>query len=94
MDQYYDSLDEGLEPVIPYIFRVPKGTPVPDSLILVHHSIGMFSMQPVESLSLEEFNNALEEFYSNRAEKFIAEKWIEEHDYGSGDLDDDPSTWR
>lgn len=69
----------------------------------------MFSMQPVESLSLEgeldrfryrwvlircsEFNNALDAFYSNHAEKVVAERWFEEHDYGSGDVDGDPSTW-
>ena len=41
-----------------------------------------------------EFNNALEEFYSNRAEKVVAERWFEEHEYGSGDVDDDPSTWQ
>lgn len=33
MDQYYDSLDEGLEPVIPYIFRVPKGSVMFPSLL-------------------------------------------------------------
>ena len=26
MDQYYDSLDEGLNPIVPYIFRIPKGS--------------------------------------------------------------------
>lgn len=40
-----------------------------------------------------EFNSALEGFYSDRAEKVVAEQWFEEHDYGSGDVDDDPSTW-
>jgi hypothetical protein len=25
MDWYFDALDEGLEPVVPYIFRIPKG---------------------------------------------------------------------
>lgn len=26
MDQYYDSLDEGLKPIVPYIFQIPKGS--------------------------------------------------------------------
>ena len=70
MEWYYDALDEGLEPVVPYIFRIPKGktsssslpvvsngdcpaeVPVPDSLILVHHQIGWFSLQPVKGLPL------------------------------------------
>lgn len=26
MDQYYDSLDGGLNPIAPYIFRIPKGS--------------------------------------------------------------------
>jgi len=93
MDQYYDSLDEGLNPIAPYIFRIPKGAPLPDSLALVHHHIGMFSLQPAQSLLLEEFNSILEEFYSDCAEKVVAEQWFEEHDYGSGGVDDDPNTW-
>ena len=24
MDSYFDALDGGLEPVVPYIFRIPK----------------------------------------------------------------------
>ena len=40
-----------------------------------------------------EYNNALDELYSKYAEKTLAEKWVEEHDYNSGDADDDPSTW-
>lgn len=26
MDQYYDSLDEGFKPIVPYIFQIPKGS--------------------------------------------------------------------
>lgn len=41
-----------------------------------------------------EFNGALDMFYSNRVEKIIAEKWLEEHEYDSAGADDDPSSWR
>lgn len=40
-----------------------------------------------------EYNGALDEFYSKHAEKILADKWLDEHDYNSGDADDDPSTW-
>ena len=71
VDQYFDALDEGIEPVVPYIFRIPKGktfpssstvvfnwscsaeAPVPDPLILVHHQLGWFSLQPVRVLPLD-----------------------------------------
>ena len=40
-----------------------------------------------------EFNNALDGLHSNHAEKVVAKKWFEEHDYSSGGVDDEPSTW-
>jgi len=71
VEWYIGALGEGLEPVVPYIFRIPKGkaslpspsqtfswscsagVPVPDPLILVHHSLGWFSLQPVRALGLD-----------------------------------------
>ena len=71
MEWYADALDDGLEPVVPYIFRIPKGkaslspslemfnwsrsagVSVPDPLILVHHCLGWFSLQPVRGLPLD-----------------------------------------
>jgi len=71
VEWYGDALDEGLEPVVPYIFRIPRGkaslppqsqvfnrsrfagVPVPDPLILVHHNLGWFSLQPVRALALD-----------------------------------------
>ena len=77
LEWYIDALDEGLEPVVPYIFRIPKGkaflppssqvfsrscsvgVPVPGPLILVHHSLGWFSLQPVKALALDGVLNLL-----------------------------------
>jgi len=25
IDDYFNALDEGIEPIVPYIFRIPKG---------------------------------------------------------------------
>ena len=129
VDWYFDALNEGLKPVVPHIFQIPRGkassssppvvfnwscpaeVPVPEPLIPVHHQRGWFSLQPVRALPLDgalrflqynlewalsfhpEYNNALNGFYSKYAEKTLVEKWLEEHDYNSGDADDDPSTW-
>ena len=78
VEWYIDALDEGLEPIVPYIFRIPKGkvphsptpsqafswscsagVPVPDPLVLVHHSLGWFSLQPVKALALDGTSNFL-----------------------------------
>ena len=40
LDWYYDALDEGLEPVSPHIFRIPKGT----KLSQLYHPHGLTTL--------------------------------------------------
>ncbi|KAI0199751.1 hypothetical protein F4808DRAFT_461406 [Astrocystis sublimbata] len=80
--QYEDTLDQqenGEEVDTPYIFSVPKGTPVPSHLTLYNESQSRFSLQPAWAIPLEALNAQLDEFYSKNAEKEKVDVWLDKH---------------
>ncbi|RWA03545.1 hypothetical protein EKO27_g11559 [Xylaria grammica] len=80
-DEALDREEGGQEIDTPYIYSVPKGTPIPSHLILVNEFLSQFSLQPAHGMPLEALNEALDEFYSKHARKEEAGSWLGNHPY-------------
>ncbi|KAK4151342.1 hypothetical protein C8A00DRAFT_17241 [Chaetomidium leptoderma] len=61
------------------VYKVPKGTSVPEDLLLVHEHTDHYSLQPRVQMSVEDLNAKLDSFYSTFATAFKREKWLEKY---------------
>ncbi|KAI0467840.1 hypothetical protein F4859DRAFT_226612 [Xylaria cf. heliscus] len=92
-DDALDRQDDGQEVGTPYIYSVPRGTPIPSHLILVNEWISRFSLQPARGMPLQVLNEVLDEFYSKYAQKDTADAWLEKHPYHLAIDDDIDAKW-
>ncbi|KAI1307405.1 hypothetical protein F5Y03DRAFT_352155, partial [Xylaria venustula] len=93
---YDDGLDreeDGQKVDTPYIFSVPKGTPIPSHLILLNLSTSKFSLQPARGMPLQALNETLDEFYRKHATKETADEWFDQHPYNLAVDDYIDSQW-
>ncbi|KKA22481.1 hypothetical protein T310_3479 [Rasamsonia emersonii CBS 393.64] len=74
MDCFAD--DDEIDPVI---ICIPKGTPLPRSLILFRLADTHFELQPAYPMHLHVFNEILTEFYASRGVAIPAETWLASH---------------
>ncbi|KAI0803775.1 hypothetical protein GGR55DRAFT_682188 [Xylaria sp. FL0064] len=92
-DEALDREEEGQEVDTPYIFSVPKGTPIPSHLILINDYNAKFSLQPARGMPLRALNESLDEFYDKHAEKETADAWLDKHPYHLAIDDDIDAKW-
>ncbi|MCJ1257296.1 hypothetical protein MMC24_005121 [Lignoscripta atroalba] len=92
-DYYSEDLENGKAVETPLIFRIPKGTPLPSTLVLLHEHTAQFSLQPSFGMPLDDLNERLDEFYSKYAERTTLERWLTEHDYADAHDDTMPEDW-
>lgn len=52
-DETLDREDEGKDVETPFIYTIPRGTPVPVHLILINEYLCRFSLQPSRGMPLE-----------------------------------------
>ncbi|KAF9876296.1 hypothetical protein CkaCkLH20_06239 [Colletotrichum karsti] len=87
-DETLDRADEGKRVDVPFIFTIPKGTPIPGHLILINEFISRFSLQPSRDL-----NQALDEFYNEHARKETVKDWLRAHPFQGAIADDADAEW-
>ncbi|KAI1351130.1 hypothetical protein F5Y01DRAFT_134331 [Xylaria sp. FL0043] len=92
-DEALDREEDGQQVDTPYIFSVPKGTPIPSHLILINDYNAVFSLQPARGMPLRALNEALDEFYDKHAEKETAGAWLDKHPYHLAIDDDTDAKW-
>ncbi|KAI0856848.1 hypothetical protein F4860DRAFT_491446 [Xylaria cubensis] len=92
-DEALEREDEGQQVNVPFIYTVPKGTAIPSHLILVNEYMSRFSLQPSRGTSLQDLNQALDEFYSKHAKKETADEWLDKHPFQSAIADDADAKW-
>ncbi|RSM15798.1 hypothetical protein CDV31_004740 [Fusarium ambrosium] len=92
-DEVLDREDEGSQVEKPFIFTIPKGTPIPSHLILINEYISRFSLQPSRGMLLKELNRSLDEFWAEYAKKETAENWLNAHPFQDAVSDDEDSVW-
>ncbi|MCJ1226392.1 hypothetical protein MMC12_003043 [Toensbergia leucococca] len=92
-DHYIDDEENGKNVEVPFIYRIPKGTPIPKLLTLFHEYMAHFSLQPSVSMNLEDLNRSLDEFYAQYAEVKTAEQWLDENEFRSAVADDACAVW-
>ncbi|RSM03314.1 hypothetical protein CEP52_007460 [Fusarium oligoseptatum] len=92
-DEVLDREEEGSQVEKPFIFTIPKGTPIPSHLILINEYISRFSLQPSRGMLLKELNRSLDEFYAEYAKKETAENWLNKHPFQDAVSDDEDSVW-
>ncbi|XWW95588.1 hypothetical protein V2A60_003553 [Cordyceps javanica] len=92
-DEFLDREEAGDIIDAPRIFTVPKGTSIPDNLILIHEYLARFSLQPSHGISLQDLNRSLDEFFDKFANKEAAEAWLDKHPYQSAIVDDNYKIW-
>ncbi|KND87317.1 hypothetical protein TOPH_08074 [Tolypocladium ophioglossoides CBS 100239] len=92
-DEVLDREDEGEQVEWPFIYTIPKGTPIPSHLILINEYISRFSLQPSRGMSLKDLNRSLDEFYGKYACKETADDWLETHPFQAALADDADAVW-
>ncbi|KAL1984141.1 hypothetical protein VTN96DRAFT_9446 [Rasamsonia emersonii] len=65
----------------PVVICIPKGTPMPEPLILFHEYDTHFSLQPPKPVSLPELNDHLTELYRSHGTAIPAGLWLASHLY-------------
>ncbi|KAG6244646.1 hypothetical protein E4U24_004912 [Claviceps purpurea] len=58
------------------VYSVPKGTSLPDDLVLVHERTDHYSLQPAEQMTIDNLNTKITEFLRANAEVFTRERWL------------------
>ncbi|KAH7327741.1 hypothetical protein B0I35DRAFT_415627 [Stachybotrys elegans] len=92
-DENLDHKEEGKQVGTPFIYTIPKGTPIPQHLILLNEYIAKFSLQPSRGIPLKELNQSLDEFYNKHARKETVESWLDAHPFTDAIPDDADPVW-
>ncbi|KAG6062686.1 hypothetical protein E4U30_003513 [Claviceps sp. LM220 group G6] len=58
------------------VYSVPKGTSLPDDLVLVHERTDHYSLQPAEQMTIDNLNTKITEFMRANAKVFTREQWL------------------
>ncbi|KAI0008836.1 hypothetical protein F4779DRAFT_418088 [Xylariaceae sp. FL0662B] len=92
-DYFLEREDAGHPVETPFVYTIPKGTPIPNHLILINECRADFSLQPSHGMSLTDLNQSLDEFYRKHASKETAEAWFDEHPYQTAIADNADAIW-
>ncbi|KAJ6021044.1 hypothetical protein N7540_006548 [Penicillium herquei] len=87
-DTYLDNVDDGQPTLDPHYLCIPKGTLIPESLILYRDVQAFFSLQPMQPMSLNILNETLSRFYLDHGRFLDAEEWLGGHHYHEAFFDD------
>ncbi|KAM3466197.1 hypothetical protein NHJ6243_000937 [Beauveria neobassiana] len=80
-DEFLDLKDAGETVDVPRIYTIPKGTSIPESLILIYEHLAWFSLQPSRGMSLRDLNRSLDDFFDSAATKESVESWLASHPF-------------
>ncbi|PMD61573.1 uncharacterized protein K444DRAFT_587759 [Hyaloscypha bicolor E] len=58
------------------VYSIPKDTPLPEELILVHEHTDHYSMQPAIEMSLEDLNQQVTQFLQTNGTLYTTEHWL------------------
>ncbi|KAH7327742.1 hypothetical protein B0I35DRAFT_415630 [Stachybotrys elegans] len=58
------------------VYAVPKGTDLPEDLLLVHERSDHYSLQPAIPMTLEALNTTITRFLLDNAQIFTREQWL------------------
>ncbi|OAR02418.1 hypothetical protein LLEC1_07213 [Akanthomyces lecanii] len=59
------------------VYAVPKGTRLPDHLLLVHERSDHYSLQPAQSMTLGELNEQITRFLQRNALLYSKSQWLD-----------------
>ncbi|KAK9438136.1 uncharacterized protein VB005_09143 [Metarhizium brunneum] len=59
------------------VYSVPKGTRLPDDLVLVHERSDHYSLQPAVPMTVEDMNARMTNFFQDNAQEFTRDEWLE-----------------
>ncbi|KAK4068349.1 hypothetical protein Purlil1_13807 [Purpureocillium lilacinum] len=93
-DEFLDRAENDEDVDTPHIFTIPKGTPIPNQLILINEYLARFSLQPSYGMPLRDLNQRLNDFWDESATKETAEEWLDKHPFDSAMTDDGDQIWR
>ncbi|KAH6684079.1 hypothetical protein B0J14DRAFT_572017 [Halenospora varia] len=58
------------------VYSIPRDTPLPEELILVHEHTDHYSMQPVIEMSLDDLNQRITKFLQRSGTLYSTEQWL------------------
>ncbi|KAH8657491.1 hypothetical protein BGZ60DRAFT_567247 [Tricladium varicosporioides] len=58
------------------VYSIPKDTPLPEELILVHEHTDHYSMQPAIKMSLHDLNQRITKFLQRSGTLYSVEEWL------------------
>ncbi|KND92483.1 hypothetical protein TOPH_02733 [Tolypocladium ophioglossoides CBS 100239] len=58
------------------VYAVPKGTRLPDNLILVHERTDHYSLQPAQDMTLDALNDKATSFFLAHAKLYTRNQWL------------------
>lgn len=58
------------------IYCVPKGTELPEDLILVHEFRDHYSLQARRGMGVDDLNEKITDFLSEKGERLSREEWL------------------
>ncbi|OAA51129.1 hypothetical protein BBO_01076 [Beauveria brongniartii RCEF 3172] len=92
-DEFLDLKDAGETVDVPRIYTIPKGTSIPESLILIYEHLAWFSLQPSRGMSLQDLNRSLDDFFDSAATKESVESWLASHPFDAAS-DNAEEAWK
>ncbi|KAF2470849.1 uncharacterized protein BDR25DRAFT_261103 [Lindgomyces ingoldianus] len=92
-DNYFENKENGMSIERPFIFTVPKGTVLPNTLILLRETPSQFSLRPSLHASPNDLDNILHEFYSKHADKQDVYEWLTDHKYEDAIAAENEKEW-
>ncbi|KAJ5602623.1 hypothetical protein N7537_005579 [Penicillium hordei] len=91
-DYYLEEVESGKAAAEAHYLCIPKGTTIPNSLILFREHTSRFSLQPAHAMSLDSFNSLLTRFYLEFGRTFNPDAWLERNPYHDA-FSDEEEEW-
>ncbi|KAJ5181103.1 hypothetical protein N7491_000658 [Penicillium cf. griseofulvum] len=85
---YLEDVESGKPAAEAHYLCIPKGTTIPNSLVLFREHTSRFSLQPAYPMSLDSLNRFLTHYYLEFGRTFNPDAWLERNPYHDAFADD------
>ncbi|KAJ5517942.1 hypothetical protein N7453_000364 [Penicillium expansum] len=91
-NDFYLDVESGKPAAEAHYLYIPKGTAIPNSLVLFREHTSRFSLQPAHPMPLDSLNNTLSRFYLEFGRTFNPDAWLDRNPYHDA-FSDDEEEW-
>ncbi|KAF2109610.1 hypothetical protein BDV96DRAFT_624343 [Lophiotrema nucula] len=92
-EHHLEDVEIGASVPRPFIFTIPKGTPLPTNLVLLRENQSQFSLRPSLPMPSDALHRTLDEFFATYADIRDVYEWLIDHKWEDAVAESNEREW-